>query len=64
MLSINFTPEQMATLDKAVQHLPYYIAVSFISHINAEIQRNHNERADASDKLAGQVVLKDPYAGD
>ena len=41
-MKINFTPEQLSILDKAIQQLPYYMAAPLIQHINLEIENQIN----------------------
>lgn len=42
MIKLEFSPEQLKLLDKAVQNLPYFQAASLIAHINKQLQL-HNE---------------------
>jgi 16S rRNA A1518/A1519 N6-dimethyltransferase RsmA/KsgA/DIM1 with predicted DNA glycosylase/AP lyase activity len=37
-MKLDFTLAQLATLDKAIQQLPYYVAAPLIAHINAELE--------------------------
>lgn len=43
---IEFTQEQLQVLKDAVVELPYRIAQPLIQHINAEIQKNFDKKAD------------------
>jgi hypothetical protein len=36
-VQIDFTLEELATLDKAIQQLPYYVAAPLIASINRQI---------------------------
>lgn len=38
-MQIDFTFEQLSTLDKAIQQLPYYVAAPLIAHINEQIEK-------------------------
>lgn len=61
-LKITFTQEQMQVLNDALIELPFKKAQPLIQHINAEIQRNFDEKAD--DKPSGQVAAPDEFRGD
>jgi len=38
-MQIDFTLDQLAVLDKAIQQLPFYVAAPLIAHINKEIEK-------------------------
>lgn len=38
-MKIDFTPDQLAILDKAIQQLPYYVAAPLMAHINKELEK-------------------------
>ncbi len=41
-MKIEFTTDQLALLDKAIQQLPYYMAAPLIEHINEQIGSKQN----------------------
>lgn len=43
-MKINFTPDQLSILDKAIQQLPYYVAAPLIQHINQQIEEQSKEQ--------------------
>lgn len=63
-VNITFTKDQLNVLNEALVSLPYKHAAPLIAHINAEIQRNHNEQADLHDARSGQTTPLDSFAGD
>lgn len=42
-MKIDFSYEQLALIDKAVQQLPFYLAAPLIAHINKEIETQKKE---------------------
>lgn len=56
-ISIEFTPEQMQTLNDALIELPFRKAAPLVAHINAQIQRAHDIAADAADRATGAPML-------
>jgi 16S rRNA A1518/A1519 N6-dimethyltransferase RsmA/KsgA/DIM1 with predicted DNA glycosylase/AP lyase activity len=42
-MQIDFTLEQLAIVDKAIQQLPYYIAAPLIAEINKQIAAQNKE---------------------
>lgn len=38
-MKIDFSLEQLAVLDRAVQQLPYHVAAPLIAHINQELTK-------------------------
>lgn len=62
MINVNFTKEQVQVLNDALIELPFKRAQPLIQHINAEIQRNFDEKAD--DKPTGQTAAPDEFRGD
>jgi hypothetical protein len=52
-IAIEFTSDQLATLDKAIQQLPYFVAAPLIAHINRELQKLHDLAADERDIASG-----------
>lgn len=63
-ISIQFTKEQLNVIDQALQQAPYYVAEPLIRHINAEIQKNFDQKIDARDMPTGQTTPKDEFVGD
>jgi len=58
-MKIDFTNEQLKTLNDAIIQLPYYLAQPLIMHINKEIQNRHNEAVDAKDEQVGSNTQLD-----
>jgi hypothetical protein len=63
-INIQFTKEQLAAIDQALQQAPYYVAAPLIAHINHQIQKNFDAKIDAQDMPTGQTTPKDEFAGD
>ena len=63
-MKIDFSMEQLAILDKAIQQLPYYVAAPLIQHINTQIQKNFDEKVDERDMPSGATIPPDAFAGD
>lgn len=47
-MKIDFTPEQIAVIDQAVQQLPYFVAAPLIHHINKQIAE-YRDQVSASE---------------
>lgn len=45
-ITVSFTKEQLTVLNQALIELPYRLAAPLVSHINAEIQQNFDQRQD------------------
>ena len=45
---LEFTAEQMAVLDKALQQMPYYLAAPVIATINRQIAQQREADKDAA----------------
>ena len=63
-MKLEFSPEQISVLDKALQQLPYYVAAPLIKHINAQIQQQFDCSVDANDTPSGKTTQKDKFSGD
>lgn len=61
-MKIEFNKEQMQVLNAAICELPYRIASPLIAHINAEIQKEFD--AKANDGPTGQTNPEDEFRGD
>ncbi len=61
-VKIEFSTQQLSTLNAALVELPYRQAAPLIAHINAEIQKAFNDAA--SDAPTGQTTPPDQFAGD
>lgn len=63
-MKIEFSREQLAVLDKALQQMPYYLASPLINHINAQLQNELDKGVGARGTSSGHVMPDDLYRGD
>lgn len=61
-VTLTFTQQQLAVLNQALVDLPFRVAAPLIQHINAEIQKQFEARAD--DGPTGQTPVPDMFRGD
>ena len=47
-MKLEFTLEQLAILDKAIQQMPYYMAAPLLNEINKQIE-SQRKQADSKD---------------
>lgn len=57
-MKIDFSMEQLAILDKAIQQLPYYVAAPLIQHINVQIIEAQKQDRDSQASTAALVQKK------
>ena len=60
-ITLTFTQQQLAMLNQALVELPFRVAAPLIQHINAEIQRQFDARAD--DGLTGKTTPPKNFLG-
>ncbi len=61
-INIEFSSRQLEVLNAALGEIPYKHAAPIIAHINSEIQKAFDERAN--DGPTGQVSPPDKFSGD
>lgn len=61
-MKIEFNTQQMQVLNAALIKMPYEISAPVINHINAEIQKAFD--AKANDGPTGQTNPEDEFRGD
>lgn len=54
-MQIDFTLEQLNVLDRAIQHLPFYVAAPLIDHINKELEKQQRSMDTPLDE--SQLIL-------
>lgn len=63
-VAIEFSPQQIATLNNALIERPYKEAAPLIAHINAEIQRNFDAAKDEQYPSGGTIDAPMENIGD
>lgn len=60
--NLAFNEHQLQVIDAALLEMPYRIAAPLIAHINTQIQRQFDQRADDAPP-SGQTTPPDQFAG-
>ena len=61
---LEFSEEQLVTLNEALIEMPFKKALPIINHINSETQKSFNHAVDEKDMPTKQTMPKDQFAGD